>query len=199
MKAGTHRKPAQIHRVRAGGPSRGVTTPVPHVYLPVSLTAPGPSGSTEPTRLRRGCSHPPRRSPAQAASSFTPPLRRQGDGRSLTPIRNNSASWRTWRNTAISTSFASGVGPIPSSPSTRRSSTSLMLPITPEDHATSASALLNGMTHYLHPSGHDGSRARAHGCSARLERQSRIRLRHRCRCRAWYCRAGTQRLQLRAV
>ncbi len=37
-----------------------------------------PSGSTGPTRLRRGCSHPPRRSPDQAAASFTPPLRRQG-------------------------------------------------------------------------------------------------------------------------
>jgi hypothetical protein len=30
-------------------------------------------------------------------SSFTPPLRRQGDGRSLTSIRNNSASWRAVR------------------------------------------------------------------------------------------------------
>jgi hypothetical protein len=35
---------------------KGVTQPVPLVYLPVSLTAPGPSGSTEPTRLCRGCS-----------------------------------------------------------------------------------------------------------------------------------------------
>ena len=58
--------------------SRGVTTPVPRVYLPVSLTGPGPSGSAGPTRLRRGCSHPPRRSPDQAAASFTPPLRRRG-------------------------------------------------------------------------------------------------------------------------
>ena len=77
--AGTHREPAHIHRVRAGVASRGVTTPVPRVYLPVSLTGPGPSGSPGPTRLCRGCSHPPRRSPGQAASSFTPPLRRQGD------------------------------------------------------------------------------------------------------------------------
>jgi len=84
---GTHREPAQIHRVRAGGTSRGVTQPVPYVYLPVSLTAPGPSGSPEPTRLCRGCSHPPRRPPDQAASSFTSPLRRQRDGRSLTSIR----------------------------------------------------------------------------------------------------------------
>src|SRR5208282_3255062 len=76
--------------------SRGVTTPVPRVYLPVSLTAPAPSGSTGTTRLCRGCSHPPRRPAAQAASSFTPPLRRQGDGRSFTSIRPNSASWRTF-------------------------------------------------------------------------------------------------------
>ena len=81
---------------RAGAKSRGVTQPVPYVYLPVSLTAPGPSGSPEPTRLRRGCSHPPRRPPDQAASSFTSPLRRQRNGRSLTSIRKiSSASWRT--------------------------------------------------------------------------------------------------------
>src|SRR5260370_20410764 len=67
--------------------SRGVTTPIPCVYLPVSLTAPGPSGSTEPTRLCRGCSRPRRRPPARTSSSFTPPLRRRGDGRSLTSIR----------------------------------------------------------------------------------------------------------------
>jgi hypothetical protein len=74
-----HRTPARIHRVRAGKPSRGVTTPVSHVYLLVSLTRPGPSGSPGPSRLCRGCSHPPQRSPDQAAASFTPPLRRQGN------------------------------------------------------------------------------------------------------------------------
>ena len=94
-RTGAHRKPARIHRVRAGELSRDVTSPVPRVYLPVSLTAPGPSGSAEPTRLCRGCSRPPRRPPAQASSSFTPPLRRRSNGRSLTSIRNNSASWRT--------------------------------------------------------------------------------------------------------
>ena len=61
--AGAHRTPAPIHRVRAGQVSRGVTTPVPRVYLSVSLTGPDPSGSPEPTRLCRGCSHLPRRSP----------------------------------------------------------------------------------------------------------------------------------------
>ena len=79
-RAGTHRRPAHIHRIRAGERSRGVTTPVSLVYLPVSLTGPGPSGSTEPARLCRGCSHLPGRPPGSAASSFTPPLRRQGDG-----------------------------------------------------------------------------------------------------------------------
>jgi hypothetical protein len=77
-------------------PSRGVTTPIPRVYLPISLTAPGPSGSTGPTRLCRGCSHPPRRPPDWIASSFTLPLRRQGDGRSFTSIRNTRASWRNY-------------------------------------------------------------------------------------------------------
>jgi hypothetical protein len=72
--------------LRAGATSRGVTTPVPRVYLPLSLTTPGSSGSTEPTRLCRGCSHRHRRSTAPAASSSTPPLRRRGDGRSLTSI-----------------------------------------------------------------------------------------------------------------
>jgi hypothetical protein len=72
---------------RAGTCSRGVTAPVSLVYLPVSLTAPGPSGSPEPTRLCRGCSHPPRRPPDQAASIFTSPLRQRGNGRSLTSIR----------------------------------------------------------------------------------------------------------------
>jgi hypothetical protein len=62
----------------------------------------------------------------------------------------NTISW--CRRTAISTSFASDAGPIPSSPSTRRSSTNPTLPITPGDHAISASALLNGVTCYLHPS-----------------------------------------------
>ena len=44
------------------------------------LAGPGPSGSTGPSRRCRGCSRPPRRSPDQAASSFTRPLRRPGGG-----------------------------------------------------------------------------------------------------------------------
>src|SRR6266536_5260500 len=94
-RAGAHRNPARIYRVRAGAESRGVTQPVPLVYLPVSLTAPGPSGGTEPARLCRGCSRPPRRLPAQASSSFTPPLRRRRDRGLPPPSANTSASWRT--------------------------------------------------------------------------------------------------------
>ena len=98
--AGTHRNPARIHRVRAGRASRGVTTPVPRVYLPVLLTAPAPSGSPGTTRLCRGCSRPPRRPAAQAASSFTPPLRRQGDKGLPPPSGTDSASWRTTSSSA---------------------------------------------------------------------------------------------------
>ena len=94
VRTATQPESAGLELVRV---SRGVTEPVSRVCLPVLLTAPGPSGSAEPARLCRGCSHPPRRPPDQAASSFTPPLRRQGNGRSFTSIRNNRASWRTQR------------------------------------------------------------------------------------------------------
>lgn len=81
---GTHRPPAHIHRIRAGQLSRSFTTPVPCVHPPVSLTEPDPSGSTGPTRLRRGCSHPPQRPLDQAAASFTN-LPRQASSRVLSP------------------------------------------------------------------------------------------------------------------
>ena len=99
--AGTHRDPARIHRVRAGRASRGVTAPVPRVYLPVLLTAPAPSGSPGTTRLCRGCSRLPRRPADQAASSFTPPLRRQGDKGLPPPSGTDSASWRTTSSSAF--------------------------------------------------------------------------------------------------
>ena len=79
----------------SGYPLRGVTQPVPCVYLSALLTTPGPSGGPEPTQLCRGCSHPPRRSPAQAASSFVRPLRRPDDGGLSPPPGTDSASWRT--------------------------------------------------------------------------------------------------------
>jgi hypothetical protein len=100
-------------------PSRGVTTPIPRVYLPISLTAPGPSGSTGPTRLCRGCSHPPRRPPDWIASSFTLPLRRQGDGRSFTSIRNTRASWRNYGRLTRETNRFSGLWRVFHVPHTR--------------------------------------------------------------------------------
>jgi hypothetical protein len=71
------------------------------VYLPASLTTPGRSGSARPTRLRRGCSRPSRRPSAQASSSFTlaaATARRRGP---FTPVRSNSASWRTLYITSL--------------------------------------------------------------------------------------------------
>ena len=92
--AGAHRTPARIHRVRAGQVSRGVTPPVPRVYLSVSLTRPDPSGSPEPTRLCRGCSTYPG-DPRIGCRQLHPTATTAEHRRSLTSIRHNSASWRT--------------------------------------------------------------------------------------------------------
>ena len=50
-------------------------TLVPRVLLSVTLAGPAPSGSTDTSRLCRGCSRPPRRFPDQAAPSFAALLR----------------------------------------------------------------------------------------------------------------------------
>ena len=58
---------------------------------PLALLArPGPSGSTGPPRHCRGCSRPPRRSPAQAAPSFNQVAATTRRQRSSTSTRNNS-------------------------------------------------------------------------------------------------------------
>jgi hypothetical protein len=73
--------PAHIRQIRAGIALRGVTAPVPRVLLSTTLTGPTPSGSTDAPRLCRGCSHPPRHLPDQAAPSYAePPRRPDGDG-----------------------------------------------------------------------------------------------------------------------
>ncbi len=59
--------------------SRGVTTPVPRVYLLVSPTGPGPSRNPEPSRLCHGCSHLHHQSVDQAAVSFSQQLRLPAD------------------------------------------------------------------------------------------------------------------------
>lgn len=66
------------------------SAPVPYVCPLISLTEPDPSGSTGPTRFCRGCSHPHRRPPAQAAASFNPPLRPRSD-EDLSPPFEQSA------------------------------------------------------------------------------------------------------------
>ena len=71
--------PAHIHQIRAGIALRDVTTLVPRVLLSILLTGPTPSGSADAPRLCRGCSHPPRHLPDQAAPSSIRPLRRPDD------------------------------------------------------------------------------------------------------------------------
>jgi hypothetical protein len=82
--------PAQIHQIRAGAASRGCHTPVPHVLLSVTLAGPRPSGSTGPSRLCQGCSHPPRHHSGRAALSFTALLRQDQRRRSLTSSRTTA-------------------------------------------------------------------------------------------------------------
>jgi hypothetical protein len=63
---------------------KGRQTLISLVHLPVSLTGPAPSGSTDASRRCQGCSHPPRHLPDQAAPSFTWSLRQPG-GEGLSP------------------------------------------------------------------------------------------------------------------
>ena len=69
--AGTHRARPTSARFEPVYLSRGVITLVPLVLLSATLAGPTPSGSTGPSRLRQGCSRPPRHLPDQAAPSFT--------------------------------------------------------------------------------------------------------------------------------
>jgi hypothetical protein len=63
---------------------KGRKTPVPRVLLSIPLAGPAPSGGTGTPRLGRGCSHPPRHHPDQAAPSSTN-LPRQARGEGLPP------------------------------------------------------------------------------------------------------------------
>jgi hypothetical protein len=88
--------PAHIRQIGAGEPLRDVHTQVPRVLLFVTLAEPTPSGSTGASRLCRGCSHPLRHLPEQAAPSYTALLRQGRRRRSLTSTQIVSASRRTW-------------------------------------------------------------------------------------------------------
>src|SRR5437764_11151978 len=65
-------------------------TLVPLVRLLISLAGPAPSGSTDASRHRRGCSHPSRHPPGQAAPCFIR-LLRPADGAGLSPPPGYSA------------------------------------------------------------------------------------------------------------
>ncbi|MGK2852568.1 MAG: recombinase family protein [Microbacteriaceae bacterium] len=69
---------------------RDVQMLVPRVLLFVTLAEPTPSGSTDASRLCRGCSHPHRHLPEQAAPSYTALLRQDG-GEGLSPPLKSSA------------------------------------------------------------------------------------------------------------
>src|SRR5439155_13964890 len=63
-------------------------TLVPRVLLSATLAGPAPSGSTDASRLCRGCSRPPRRFPGQAAPSFAA-LLRQGQQWKVSHLHSN--------------------------------------------------------------------------------------------------------------
>jgi hypothetical protein len=94
--AGARRSRPISARFGAGKSLRDVTTLVPRVLLSVTLAGPTPSGSANASRLCRGRSRPPRRSPDQAAPSYAALLRQGRRRRSLTSARISSASRRTW-------------------------------------------------------------------------------------------------------
>jgi len=67
--------PARIRQVRGRCQDQDVIAPVPRVLCSATLAGPAPFGSTDTSRLCRGCSRPPRHHPGQAALSYTALLR----------------------------------------------------------------------------------------------------------------------------
>ena len=89
LAAGVHCCPALIGQVRAGVTLEGVQPLVHSRYASPSCSAdPGPSGSTGPSRLCQGCSHPHPRFRDQAALSFTGLLRQPSRGVLAPPLAN---------------------------------------------------------------------------------------------------------------
>ena len=88
--------PAHIRQIGAGEPLRDVPTLVPLVLLFVTLAEPTPSGSTGPSRLCRGCSHPLRHLPEHGCPQLHRPATTGRRRRSLTSTQIVSASRRTW-------------------------------------------------------------------------------------------------------
>ena len=92
--------PPDLSRRHRYGASTADSLPLRLLTL---LAGPGPSGSTGPSRRCRGCSRPPRRSPDQAASSFTKPLRRPGGGALPSPHEYTAprGAPRSWCQSAL--------------------------------------------------------------------------------------------------
>jgi hypothetical protein len=59
ISAGVRCNPAHIRQIQGRSSTYGTSTLVPRVHLLVLLAGPGPSGSADPSRRCRGCSHPP--------------------------------------------------------------------------------------------------------------------------------------------
>jgi hypothetical protein len=134
-------------------PDRRRTDPI-RVACPLVRVGPAASDQVRSRCQRNSVAGAPRnadhRSRGNSLANTVSTSRSDGVHLGRATCRRNTISW--CRRTAISTSFASTAGPIPSNPSTRRSSMNPTLPITPEDHAASAFALVSGVTHQLHPS-----------------------------------------------
>src|SRR6266567_6580131 len=93
---GAHREPARIHRVRAGGPSRGVTT---HRFLAYTFPSRSPRPAHPAVLNRRDFVEAAPALPGDPRIRLPPasPHRHGGeemDGLSP-PSANDSASWRT--------------------------------------------------------------------------------------------------------
>jgi hypothetical protein len=84
--AGVRCKPGPYPPDWSRSSTYGTSTLVPRVHLLVSLAGPGPSGSADPSRRCRGCSHPPWRLPGKAAPGFTGLLRQAGGGVLAPPL-----------------------------------------------------------------------------------------------------------------
>ncbi len=82
-------------RLEPVSPLRGFDALVPLVHLPALLAGPGPSGSADPSRRCRGCSHLSLRLQGSAAPSFNRPATTSRWRDHHIPARLCSASWRT--------------------------------------------------------------------------------------------------------
>ena len=94
--AGKHRARPRSARFEPVTNLKDVITPVPRVLLFVLLAGPAPSGSAGPSRLCQGCFPPSPAPPGSGCPQLQPPAATGRRWRSLSPIRNNSASRRTY-------------------------------------------------------------------------------------------------------